>query len=121
LVIKVTVNIEFKLITNRSIVPVGRSYIEGKQRSSRRRPLYENVFACMHSGSGGMCHRIYAIELPSAIGYICARVCTYRTYRYTHIHRCIYRRMQDDRKFRSHSRGLHLRKGSDDLSGNIVL
>lgn len=46
-----------------SIVPVGRSYIEGKQRSSRRRPLCEDAFACMHSGSGWdvpphLCYRV---------------------------------------------------------------
>lgn len=98
-----------------SIVPVGRSYIEGKQRSSRYRSLCEDAFAVC-SGWDVPPHLCYRVT----IGHICARVCTYRhTYRHTysrntHSHRCV-----QDRKFRSHSPDLHLRKGSDDLSGNI--
>lgn len=50
----------------------------------------------MHShvcieAAAGMCHRIYVIELPSAVGYICARVCTYRCiHTYTHPHIRVY-------------------------------
>lgn len=121
--IKVTASIALGSVTSRSMVPVGRSYVEGKQRSNRCRPLWGDALACMHRGSGWDVppHLCYRVAVCYRV-YMCTRMyLPVHTHTHTHPHTYsrVLRCMQDDRKFRPRSPGLHLRQRSDDLSGNI--
>lgn len=93
-----------------SIVPVRPLLYRGKTKEQPA--LY--ALACMHSNDGRdvhLCYRVSCRLLSDTYVYICTYVPhTVDTYRRTYSPQYTRWCIQDDRKFRSHSRDPHLRE-----------